>query len=115
MIWHGVHTANGVKQDPHTFIADMRSGRGMGHVFGTLHAIPGLGDDALWVAYALVLTPGHEPTAPTNVEVVVRRGDSLVSVIRPLPEAEAKSEAFQEQMANNAKSVLPKMLALLGP
>jgi hypothetical protein len=113
-IWHGTNSATHLTQDPHTYLDDMRRGRGMGHVFGSLHPISGLGDDAVWVAYALVPTPGNEPTAPTNVQVVVRRGDSLVCVIRPLPEAEATSDAFQEQMANNAKAVLPKLLALLG-
>ena len=115
LIWHGVSMANGLKQDPRTYLDDMHRGRGMGHVFGSLHPISGLGDEALWVAYALVLTPDHEPTVPKNVQVVVRRGDSLVSVVRPLPEAEAKSDAAQEQAANNAKAVLPKLLALLGP
>ena len=114
LIWHGVYMENGLKQDPRVYLADMHRGRGMGRVFGSLHAISGLGDEALWVAYALVPVPDQEPTAPKHVQVVVRRGDSLVSVIRNLPEAEAKNEAVQEQAANNAKAVLPKLLALLG-
>lgn len=114
LIWHGVYMENGVKQDPRVYLADMHRGRGMGRVFGSLHSMPGLGDEALWVAYALVPSPDQEPTAPKHVQVVVRRGDSLVSVIRNLPEAEAKNEAVQEQAANHAKAVLSKLLALLG-
>src|SRR5262249_29470107 len=104
----------GLKKDPREYLEDVRLGRGMGRVFGPLHSISGLGDEALWAAYALVRPQAPEPTAPKSVQVLVRRGDSLVSVIRPLPEAEAKNEAVQEQAANNAKAVLPKLLALLG-
>ena len=113
IIWHGVSKENGLKYDPRVYLDDIHRGRGMGRVFGSIHSISGLGDEALWVAYALVPAPNEEPTAPKHVQVIVRRGDSLVSVIRNLPEAEAKNEAVQEQAANNAKAVLPKLLALL--
>ncbi len=116
MVWaiilHGTHVG-GTRMTPQSFLDTMRRGTEPGHqVFGPVHELPGLGDEAIWLTYAGVFGANtKKAVAPEQLEVLIRRGDSLVSVIRPL--LGKNSKVPPEEVVAGVVKALPPVIAAL--
>jgi hypothetical protein len=113
VILHGSHVSG--KQDAKAWIDSTRNYNGSDrHVFGGIHALPGLGDEAFWFACDFELAGAKGKSAvPTQLEVHVRKGDSVVTASRSLLDPKGRTSVAPEEAAQAIARVMPKLLAAL--